>query len=199
MNFEPPKRRRLSPQVRRDLILDAAAAVVSAAGVSAVSMERIGREAGVSKALVYSYFTNRNELLSALLLREYPAFQRIRAAMASETRDFETIVRETTRAYLEHIAVKGVLIQRLMNEPAVAKAVAEEQLHGREVTSRYFGQQMAKTFPIEEAEAAIVSDILMGLTGAAGDYLFRTGGDLDKITSRVVRMIMASVREMAKS
>lgn len=187
----------MSPQVRRDLILDAAAELVVAEGVSAVSMERVGRMASVSKALVYSYFNNRHELLTALLVREYPAFQRTSAVVESEMRDFETVVRETTRAYLQHIAEKGVLIQRLMNEPGVAKAVANEQLHGREVTSRYFGQQMAKAFPIDEDEAAMVSDILMGLTGAAGNLLFRTGGDLDSIANRVVRMIMASVREMA--
>lgn len=197
MTLERPKRRRLAPEVRRDLILDAAARIVSEEGVSPVSMERIGREAGVSKALVYSYFLNRNELLSALLLREYPAFQRIPAASAAGAQGFEAIIRSTTRAYLDHVAEKGVLIQRLMNEPAVAKAVAEEQLHGREATSRYFGQQMARAFAIDQDEAAIVSDILMGLTGAAGNYMFRTGEDIEKLTELVVRMIMAAVREVA--
>ena len=67
------KRRRLSPEVRQNLILDVAADIVVADGVSAVSMELVGREAGVSKALVYSYFPNRIDLLGALLRREYQA------------------------------------------------------------------------------------------------------------------------------
>lgn len=197
MNFEPTKRRRLAPEVRRDLLLDAAARIVSQEGVSAVSMERIGREAGVSKPLVYAYFPNRNDLLCALLRREYPAFQRVPTASADEAKSFEAIIRKTTRAYLDHVAEKGVLIQRLMNEPAVAKAVADEQLHGREATSRYFGQQMARAFAIDEEQAAVISDILMGLTGAAGQHLFRTGDDIQKLTDLVVRMIMAAVREVA--
>jgi AcrR family transcriptional regulator len=55
-----PARRRLDPQVRRDLILDEAARIVAEEGVSTVSMERLGREAGISKALVYNYFPSRN-------------------------------------------------------------------------------------------------------------------------------------------
>jgi len=49
-------RTRLSPEVRKELILDHAANVIAAEGVSALSMERLGREAGVSKSLVYAYY-----------------------------------------------------------------------------------------------------------------------------------------------
>ena len=67
-------RRRLSPEVRRELILDETARLVVQGGVSAVSMERLGRDAGISKALVYNYFPNRTDLLSELLKREIPVF-----------------------------------------------------------------------------------------------------------------------------
>ena len=64
------RRTRLDPAERRALILDHTAEIIAAEGVTAVSMERIGREAGISKSLVYNYFSNLTELLRELLERE---------------------------------------------------------------------------------------------------------------------------------
>ncbi len=50
-----PRRTRLAPEERSQLILDAAAQIVVNEGVSAVNMDRLGRDAGISKALVYNY------------------------------------------------------------------------------------------------------------------------------------------------
>ena len=43
-----PARRRLSPEARREMILDETAQLILDEGVSGVSMERLGREAGIS-------------------------------------------------------------------------------------------------------------------------------------------------------
>lgn len=56
-------------QERRNQILDSAAQLILNAGITAVFMESIGREAGVSKGLVYAYFATRSALLVALLTR----------------------------------------------------------------------------------------------------------------------------------
>ena len=61
------KRVRLAPSERQALILDHVAEIVAREGVSALSMDRIGREAGISKSLVYNYFPNITELLRLLL------------------------------------------------------------------------------------------------------------------------------------
>ncbi|MDJ0644191.1 MAG: helix-turn-helix domain-containing protein, partial [Erythrobacter sp.] len=61
------KRTRLTPEKRRDLILDKAAEIVAREGVANLSMDQVGREAGISKSLVYNYFPNLNELLTVLL------------------------------------------------------------------------------------------------------------------------------------
>lgn len=194
-----PVRKRLNPQVRRDLILDEAARIVVEEGVSGVSMERLGREAGISKALVYNYFPSRQALLSELLLREYRRFQAHAREAKAGVQDFAALVRSTTRAYLQHVAERGVLIQRLMNEPAVSAAVRSVDAEGRGATVAFFSQQIKEAFGIDLTTAAMVSDLLMGLTGAAGDYLFRTGGDLDQVEEMVVEMIMAALRQVART
>lgn len=47
---------RLAPEARAGQILDVAACLLMQEGFTEVSMERLGREAGISKALVYIYF-----------------------------------------------------------------------------------------------------------------------------------------------
>src|SRR5438105_7117081 len=61
---------RLPRADRRDGLLDAAAELVAAGDVEAVSMEAVAERAGVSRPLVYKHFANRNELLAAVYQRE---------------------------------------------------------------------------------------------------------------------------------
>ncbi len=55
------------PQKDRD-ILGAAQALLFAAGPEAITMEKVAREAGVSKVTLYARYTNRHHLMCALLL-----------------------------------------------------------------------------------------------------------------------------------
>ena len=189
-------RRRLDPLVRRDLILDAAARTVAEEGVSAVSMERLGRDAGISKALVYNYFPNRTALLSELLVREYRVFQAEARQAKQGIEDFPTLVRVTTRAYLRHVAERGVLIQRLMNEPAGSSAIRSVDQEGRQLTVAFFASEIARHYGLSLTVSAMAADLLMGLTGAAGDYLCRTNAQIDELENVVVQMIMAALAQL---
>lgn len=191
-------RKRLDPRVRRDLILDEAARIVADEGVSAISMERMGREAGISKALVYNYFPSRNALLSELLMREYQRFRAEARAATVGPNDLESLIRVTTRAYLQHVAERGVLIQRLMNEPAVVAAIRSVDTEGRQLTVSFFSREIAKRYGLDPEVAATAADLLMGLTGAAGDYLARTGADVTDVENMAVAMIIAALERLAK-
>lgn len=192
-NNKRPARKRLDPEVRRDLILDAAAALVISEGLTAVSMERIARDAFVSKALVYSYFGNQNALMSELLLREYRAFQRKSREAAKNVVGLEPLVQATTRAYLDHVAARGSLVQRLMMEPAIAHRLQEVESVDRMVTATFFADKIAAERGVETATAYMAAQLLMGLTGTAGDYLVSEGADADDVAPLVVSMIMASL------
>lgn len=63
-------RRRLPIEVRRRQVLDAALRLLSRSGYSALSVEAIAREAGVSKTVVYDTYGGLDQLLQALLERE---------------------------------------------------------------------------------------------------------------------------------
>ncbi|MEU4196221.1 TetR/AcrR family transcriptional regulator [Kribbella sp. NPDC026611] len=73
MAGDSEKRRRaqhLGPERRRPMILDAALEVFSAKGFAGTTMQSVADAAGVTKPVVYDSFSNRDELLLALLARE---------------------------------------------------------------------------------------------------------------------------------
>src|SRR3984957_8292117 len=80
-NTNPGAGRRLQSAARRDALLDAAVALIRAAGVHMVSMDAVAEHAGVSRALVYKHFANRDELLAAAYRREA---SKLHAELASE-------------------------------------------------------------------------------------------------------------------
>ncbi|AMS29745.1 MAG TPA: TetR/AcrR family transcriptional regulator [Hyphomonadaceae bacterium] len=193
-----PRRTRLAPEERSQLILDAAAQIVVNEGVSAVNMDRLGRDAGISKALVYNYYPNRSELLRALLLREVRMYQGQQLTAAESAPDVHSLIRITTRAYLDHIAVKGVLIERLMNEPSIAEGMGEMERQGRARTVEYFAIKLKEGLSMPIELARMMTELGMGLTGAGGAYLDRTGCNIDLLEDMIVSMLMSNFAAVEK-
>jgi AcrR family transcriptional regulator len=192
-------RRRLPPEERRELILDETARLVTSGGVSAVSMERLGRDAGISKALVYNYFPNRTDLLSELLKREVKQFQHEGRAAVEASTSFEDMVRRTSRAYLEHVKARGLLIQRLMHEPSVAASVSDIDKRERTVTTRFLAGEIRENYDIPADVALVATELLMGVTGAAGEVLARGGEDIDRLEHFIMVIVLAALPKIAKS
>src|SRR4028119_2539249 len=82
--------------------------------------------------------------------------------------DFPMLVRVTTRAYLRHVSERGVLIQRLMNEPAVVTAIRSIDAEGRQLTVAFFARGIGRRYGLDPATAATAADLLVGLAGRAG-------------------------------
>src|SRR5256885_15992285 len=91
---------RLPGEQRREHFVDVAADLVAEQGVDAVTMEAVAAAAGVSKGLGYAYFTNRGDLLLAVLDREMRLLEtRVRNALrAGDT--FEDRIRGAVHAWL---------------------------------------------------------------------------------------------------
>jgi AcrR family transcriptional regulator len=60
------RRRRLSSEQRREVVLDAACRVFSANGFHAASIEEIARQAGITKPVIYHHFASKQDLHSAV-------------------------------------------------------------------------------------------------------------------------------------
>ena len=170
-NEEPTggrRRRRLSPEGRRNEILDGAARSILEDGLSSFALERLARELGISKALVYGYFRSRDDLLAALLQREQADLRNrgMRAAMDANT--FEALIRNTTRLYLEQSRDHGPLIEALLADPSVARLMETENRAERDRTVRFFVRAGRRRYGLPLSTAVAAVQLLMAVTGEAG-------------------------------
>jgi TetR/AcrR family transcriptional regulator, fatty acid biosynthesis regulator len=163
--------RRLDPAVRKHMILDKAAILVAAEGISAVTMERVASEAGVSKPLVYAYFPNVTTLLQELLVRDQRRLWELQAIAVSEAKDFDELIRFTTRTYLKHAEKNGMHIQRLMGEPSITAAFQELERESRQRVVDTLATEMVHNFNVPRDVAILTTEVSMGLTGAAGELV----------------------------
>jgi AcrR family transcriptional regulator len=61
---------RLTPEERREQLLDTVLDVIDTDGVGAVSIDLVARRAGVTRPVVYNHFTDSNDMLRSSLDRE---------------------------------------------------------------------------------------------------------------------------------
>lgn len=197
----PPKpvRKRLPPEVRRELILDHAAELIREQGVGGLNMDKLGRKAGISKPLVYNYFPNRIELLKALLLREVERNRLKNLKLAGSASSLEALVRTTSRAYLDYVQERGMIIQQLMLEPDVAEVLRDIDAKHHVMYVDYISRRLVKEFGVPRQIAEPAIDIGLGLSGAAGTRLENTNENIDFLEELVVTMIMGSLRAVSEA
>ncbi len=203
MNIEEkpvkPKRRRLKPEDRRQSILDHAATIVASEGVAVLTMDRISKEVGVSKSLIYAYFPNVTELLKELFARELKRLRYLQGVEAEKAQTFENLVRHTTRVYLQYIDERGLLLQRLQSEPSVTDGISGPTYYSRDVAVHYIADIVHLNFDIPLDVARAATDISFGLPEAAGNYLHNSGACRQEIEDLTVTMIIGTFKGITES
>lgn len=97
-----PVARRMKAADRRENLLDHALSIVTAEAFTALTMERLAREAGVTRAVVYAQFPSLDEAILALVDRE------THRALASLTQMGEAL-RPTSAAQALNALIAGTL------------------------------------------------------------------------------------------
>lgn len=118
---------RLDPEVRRQLILDAAERVLADRSPTDLTFEAVADAAGVSRALVHNYFRDRTALLLALGERSLVRLDRSLEAALAGGDDLATQLESLGRAYHDHArsdAATAALLSRagLLDHPDVLAA-----------------------------------------------------------------------------
>ncbi len=186
-----PQRRRLTPEKRRSLILDHTADIVARNGVAQLSIEQIGKEAGISKSLVYVYFPNLTELLRALYQREMRRLRKLQAEAAASATTFEQLVRSITHVYLTYISERGLIIERLQAEPSVT-ALHDPTEYSRDSAVNYLAEIAVAHFNLPPDIARAATDISFGIPASAGSHLHRHKLDLQTLEDLTVTMIIGT-------
>jgi AcrR family transcriptional regulator len=106
MSPPPATASRLPAAERREQLLDVTKAIVAERGFHAVSIERVAREAGVSRPIVYGHFDDLQGLLEALVLRESArALDQLQGFLPGDLRagDPRALLLAGLRGYLEAV------------------------------------------------------------------------------------------------
>jgi TetR/AcrR family transcriptional regulator, fatty acid biosynthesis regulator len=189
----PRKRTRLSPEARREQILDEASRLVLEEGLHAVSMERLARDVGISKGLVYNYFPTRDALLAELLRREQTELRDRGMAEALSAATYEDLIRQTTRLYLEQTRDRGALIASLLSDPSVARLMEDDNRAAQEATFRYCVRATRREFALPLPLAIAAVDVLMSLTGRAGRLVADGQMEVGPATELCVQLILGAL------
>jgi len=149
--------RRMAPEDRRSQILDAAVRLIVASGHSGVSLEQVATAAHISKPLIYKYFPRREDLLRALLERE---FADLRGRGLNEVpRDIapEHIIRSTVENALTYYFERGPIVRLLSGDPAVADLARQGNRASRRNTTDYFIAKFMESYcvPLDVAQIAV--------------------------------------------
>jgi AcrR family transcriptional regulator len=190
-------RRRLAPEERRSLILDHTADIIAREGVATLSIEQIGKEAGISKSLVYAYFPNLTALLRELYQREMKQLRRRQANAAADVESIEQLVRSITHAYLSYIDERGLIIERLQAEPSVSEHHDPTDFN-RDAAVDYLTDAVLRFYKLPRAIARAATDISFGLPASAGSYLHRHDLDLQTLEDMTVAMVIGSFSDLEK-
>ncbi|WP_397420740.1 TetR/AcrR family transcriptional regulator [Phenylobacterium sp.] len=194
----PRKRTRLSPAARREQILDEASRLVLDEGLHAVSMERLARDVGISKGLVYNYFPTRDALLAELLRREQTELRDRGMAEALAAGSFADMIRQTTRLYLEQTRDRGALIAALLSDPSVARLMEDDNRADRERTFRYCVQATRREYDLPLPLAIAAVDMLMAITGRAGRQVAEGQMDVGPATEICLELILGALGGLSR-
>ena len=192
------KRTRLTPEVRREQILDEAAQLILAEGLYAVSMERLARDIGISKGLVYNYFPTRDALLTALLNREQAELRDRGMASALQAESFDDLIRQTTRLYLEQTRDRGALIAALLSDPSVALLMEAENRADRERTVRYFVKAVRREYGLSLPMAIAGVEMVSAVTDRAGRLVADGQLDVETATGMCVALITGGLANLGR-
>lgn len=169
---QPP--RRLSPEQRREHLLDVASGLIVERGLSACSLEEVGVQAGVSKALVYKYFPTRDSILKALVSREY-ALLLAEGAWTRPDLSFSEALREANRDTFRYLDERGGILREILGDGPTGRALGRGDREERTRRTWYFADKTAKAYGVSPRVALMGAVITTNVPGVAAGALKRNG------------------------
>ena len=107
-------RRRLSPEQRKEELLDAASALALESGVDGLGLEQVAERAGCSRNLAYTYFPNRAELVDVLAERERRRFVELMLVRIPRPATFDEWMHAWVAADPRHRGGAGPALRRAL-------------------------------------------------------------------------------------
>jgi AcrR family transcriptional regulator len=199
---DTPRRGRPRSEKARNAILDAAADLLLARGLDAVSMDAVAGRAGVSKATIYRWWPTKETLALDAIYHEWDAVRPRSRQTASLRGDLLSLLRPWVRliAQRPYSRVIAALIAKAQTDQAFAE---QYRAHFLEPRREHAGAIFQRA--IERGEIAADTNVDVALDLVYGPFyhrLLQGHGPLnDRFTRDVVETVVAGlgVRPAARS
>ena len=183
------KRIRLSPEGRRNQLLDSARDLIQDQGFSGFTMEALATEAGVSNPLVYKYFDTRLELLQELWTREYERYNRNVREQLTKAENFEDIVRLFVNLNFTELSL-GEITHILGSQPELREVTKAKQKSNQRGTGLFLVNTAEEMYHLTPSQATHLVVLASGASIEAARHYARYGGSRKKMVEDTVRFIL---------
>ena len=184
------KRIRLSPEGRRNQLLDSARDLIQDQGFSGFTMEALATEAGVSNPLVYKYFDTRLELLQELWTREYERYNRSVREQLSKAKNFEDIVRLFVNLNFTELSL-GEITHILGSQPELREVTKAKQKSNQRGTGLFLVNTVEEMYHLTPSQASHLVVLASGASIEAARHYARYGGSRKKMVEDTVNFILS--------
>ena len=192
----PHRPRRLSPEDRRDQLLDVAKDIVEGTGVGACTVDEVSHQAGVTPQLVHKYFGTRSSLLQELFRREDDRYQAHVGDRVADALTFEDVVRVFVTANFDQLS-SATAIGQLRGVPEVAAIQDERQRAGGRSAERILVRALAADYATSPEATEFVLRLGSAASIEAGNLAAqRRDRHRESDIENTVRFILAGIREL---
>ena len=186
------KRTRLSPEDRRNQLLDSARDLIQRQGISGFTMEALAAEAGVSNPLVYKYFDTRLKMLQELWVREYARYTSNVYEQISKAESFEDLVRLFVNLNFTELSLGGIT-HILGAQPEVREVTKDKQKANLRSTGQLLVNSVEEMYHLTPSQASHLVVLASGASIEAARHYARYGGSRRKMVEDTVSFILNGV------
>ena len=129
---------RMSPDKRREQIMDSAVTLIVSRGLSSCTLEVVAAEARISKPLIYKYFPRLADLFKALVEREYRFLRGRGLGVLPRNVPYEEVIHRSNLQSMEYLYERGPIMRLLASDPSIAGLAKRQDRDERGVLIDYF-------------------------------------------------------------
>jgi AcrR family transcriptional regulator len=165
----------MSPDKRREQILDSAVALIVDRGLSSCTLEAVSVQARISKPLIYKYFLRLEDLFRALVEREYRYLRGQGLNVLPPDEPFENIIRRSNLRALEYLYERGPIMRLLASDRSIAGLVKRQDSDERTIIMDYFTKRCMDVYGFPEDVAAVCAIMTVNAPILSARALRRSG------------------------
>jgi AcrR family transcriptional regulator len=188
----------MSPEARRQAIVDAAVALILETGHSGVTLEQVAERAGISKALIYKYFPRREALLRAMLEQEFSALRGRGLDSIPDEVPVERVIRGSVEQALRYYNDHGPILRLLSSDPEVADLARSGNRSSRSNATSYFIRTLGRNYGVPEDVAMIAVTMVVNAPIHTMSYLRRHRIDIDRTVDVWTEFIVGGWQALQK-